>query len=187
MKNYILLLTFVATSSVAFSQAVDLKINPLALTWGTVSGSAEFVLSESFGLEVSGLAASGEVRQNNENFERKGSGIILSGKYYLEPYNIGDGFYVGAYTRYRERNYESIASNNAFNTRKIALGVTGGYKWIISDFFVVETGAGIGYNALNKVEITAFDNSGDFPIGSIPAVGIDFLIRISVGYRFGGR
>src|SRR5262245_57323308 len=82
------------------SAQVDVQINPIAVLFSSVDLTAEFAVSQDFGIE-------GGLDYNFQNFDiddieykNNGVGIRAIGKYYFSPDKGIDKWNVGAYMKY---------------------------------------------------------------------------------------
>ena len=180
----VLLVLFAASRS--FAQ-VDLQINPIGLLFSSVNVTAEFGLSQDFGLE-------GGIDYDFQNYDiedleyrNNAVGFRAIGKYYFRPEDGIDGWAIGAYTRFISGT--SSTDENAGNGRdevkntKFAFGFYTGYKWISRKNIVFELGLGLGRNFVRKFE---YEDGSEVDTSDIPLLNVDVMGRLSLGYRFGG-
>ena len=80
-------------------------------------------------------------------------------KYYFEPNSNGRGAYLGAYTRAELKVAEKEGYETAFreifgqepiieNDHRLNIGLSTGYKWLISDHWIIEPQVRWGWNAV---------------------------------------
>jgi hypothetical protein len=180
-----LLIAFAASRS--FAQ-VDLQINPVGILFSSINVTAEFGISQDFGLE-------GGIDYDFQNYDiadldyrNNAVGFRAIGKYYFGPEDGIDRWTIGAYTRYISGT-SSTDDESAGNGReevkntKFALGFYTGYKWVSSKNIVFELGLGIGRNFVRKFE---YEDGTEVDTSDIPLLNVDILGRLSLGYRFGG-
>lgn len=167
---------------------VDVKINPIGALFGNPDLSTEFGLSENFGLEGGLLITNRKHSFLNTEYKRTGFGLFAAGKYYFNPEDGFDGFGVGMYSKFRSFNSEttdaSITDNNYSRTR-FAVGMLITWKWVGDNgiSFGLDLGGGRAF-----VENIEFNNPETTTIteDDVPALAIDAVMRLSIGYRFGG-
>lgn len=189
MKNVILALAMICVGVSAFAQgAVDVKVSPLGLIFsGNFDVSAEYAVTENFGLEVGLRPRFGEQNLFNFNYQQRGLGGFVAGRYYFSPKKGADGFNVGAYVRGRSSSFNTVDEQEVsenFSWNRIAAGIIGGQKWVGDNGLVFELDLGVGRAIQNKATYDATGNSVD--TASLPLVNLDLLGRVAVGYRFGG-
>lgn len=205
--SIILFVALISGSSVK-SQTNDASINVLNFIISTY----EIGFEHGFGDKQS---AGININFTNKNmFESGGKeysefNIIPTYKYFTTPEKGADGFYLGAYARYRSSNSkgnEFLAFNAAtltttiektdVSSSTIALGALTGYKWVASNGFFVEPEIGLGKaitNSINisnknaddeKVNVTnGWDKNDYLPIlGN--KIGVDLRIAFKIGKRF---
>ncbi len=125
-------------------------------------------------------------------------------KYYLSPEKSADGYFVGAYVKYRSSKYKDVAladldpTTFAHSTEKtdvstsgMAAGILNGFKWTTSRRFFMELDLGIGKFITNDVK---YSNSKTED-GSVDAKnyipyfgnksGIDGILSLRIGARLG--
>lgn len=186
MKKLIfpILLTFVfAYKSTA---QVDVQINPIGILFSSINVTAEFGVSDDFGIE-------GGLDYDFQNFDIDGSefrnnavGIRAIGKYYFGPEDGIDRWTIGGYTRFvtgTSSADDAQPGRNEVKNTKFALGFYTGYKWVSKKNIVFELGLGVGRNFVRKFE---YDDGTEANTDDIPLLNVDLLGRLSLGYRFGG-
>lgn len=169
-------------ASYGFSQ-IEVKTNPIALLFGQIPLSVEYIINENIGAE----ATIGYYFSNNPSFTEtiSSSGFTTNFlfKYYFNPEDGGDKFYAFPYIRYVNRNStiddpslgELTATYKAFG-----LGFGVGFKTVAESGLLFDFGFGVGKNF--SAEYTYSDpnyintNEIDWPI--------NILGRVSIGYRF---
>ena len=186
MKKLIfpILLTFVfAYKSTA---QVDVQINPIGILFSSINVTAEFGVSDDFGIE-------GGLDYDFQNFDIDGSeyrnnavGIRAIGKYYFGPEDGIDRWTIGGYTRFvtgTSSADDAQSGRDEVKNTKFALGFYTGYKWVSKKNIVFELGLGVGRNFVRKFE---YDDGTEANTDDIPLLNVDILGRLSLGYRFGG-
>ncbi len=172
--------------STIFAQ-VEVKLNPIGLLWGGVTASGEVILSENMGAELTlGLANTNLTIFTGDNTKTTGFKGTGAFKYYFSPIDGGDGFYAGAYVKYRllSGKYDSSFTNQSesIDWNKLAVGLLTGYKWVADSGLLFEISGGFGRTFVNNISTTEDDESYDF--SDIPFFNFDLVGRFAVGYRF---
>jgi Protein of unknown function (DUF3575) len=192
MKKLILAITLVSTF-VNLQAQTELKINPLGALFLSPDVSAEFGISESFGLEPTLGVSFFRLTLDGNQFKSTGASYGAQGKYYFSPKQGIDGFYGGVYVRGGHSNFKTSttvgsgtgttsSSTESFTRDRLGAGFTLGYKWITAKNVVIELGAGLGRKIFNK-----YSNAGQgVNTSNIPILNFDGFFKFSVGYRFGG-
>lgn len=165
---------------------IEAKINPLGALFGRPDVSGEYIVSDSFGVELSlGVAfgkSSGISINGSEKPTQSGFGVKVTAKYYFNPDQGADGWYGGVYLRQESLNlsYPNTFSNFDYKSSVFAGGVEFGKKWVFDSGLLIELGAGVGRPFSEKRTFTnsSSDYDGNFEIG------IDFTGKFAVGYRF---
>lgn len=137
--------------------------------WGDISIGADFALSENFSIE----GQLGFSRGDWGDGKYTGIPITAFGKYYFNPKNGADRFYLSVFTRYINRSVDN--SFGKYSISRLGLGVGLGYKIVSKGNFVFDIGVGIGRAVVN------FDSENNSGLEWIP---IMFAGKLGVGYRF---
>ncbi|NNK79993.1 MAG: DUF3575 domain-containing protein [Flavobacteriales bacterium] len=176
------------TSSISAQETIELKFNPIGTLFGNINVSGEYLVSDDFGAELTvgllfGNYGSGEI--DGIEAKRSGFGVMGMGKYYFSPEDGCDKFYVGAYLRQRSFSVEARNSDDsdeyaAFDRDIFAGGFALGYKWVGEKKISLELALGAGRAFSEKNEWSDPDNEGE----AFPDLGVDFISRLAVGYRF---
>lgn len=158
------------------SAQLEVKVNPLGLLFGNFNALVEKGINDNFGVE----GQIGLVLRNSDafgnDFNYNAFNIGAAGKYYFNPREGWDRFYVGGYARFNTGTWKQDGSNDdGFSNTRLALGLLVGQKWVSQGGFVFELGAGVGRAILNDIGDEDFD---------ILLFDVDFLLRLAVGYRF---
>ena len=187
MKKTFLMLIAFAMVQVAQAQ-IELKVNPLGALFGRPDISAEYITSESFGIELStGIAfgkAPGLTVDDIYNPKQSGFSVKLAGKYYLSPQNSADGWYTALYVRQQSIKIEDKTNEDylGFKRSVFAAGIDVGRKWVMDSGFLIDFGVGFGKAISEKNEWLIDNNtSEDFGI----KIGVDLTAKFAIGYRFG--
>ena len=191
MKSKLIILTlalFAFTTYRAEAQ-VDATISPLGLIIsGNITVGADFVLSDNLSVEANvgyrtrtdNLTVSGT---SAADFRYTGIPVMAIGKYYFNPDNGADKFYVDAFLRYVNRSYKEQdvdTSVDNFTQSRFGAGVGLGYKIVSRSGVVFDFNFGAGRVFADN---TTYENdNGQQPI-DLP--GIIITSKIGVGYRFG--
>ncbi len=159
---------------------VDLTINPVGALFGDFNVGADFALSNNFSVEAQvGIGT-------NKINDVKGFNIPVNvvGKYYLSPKRGADRFYVDAFLRFVNRNwnYEDGSAFVDYTSTRVGIGFGIGYKIVAAKGFVFDIGFGAGRALVtnNKYEDSAGNQEEiDWP-------DLMFIGKFGIGYRFGG-
>lgn len=158
---------------------VDLTLNPVGALFGDFNIGADFGLSENFSIEAQvGFGA-------NKIAGIKGTNIPVNvvGKYYFNPKHGVDRFYVDAFLRFVNRNweYDDNSTNANFTSTRFGIGFGIGYKIVAAKGFVFDIGFGAGRALVtnNKYESGGVEQDVDWG-------NAIFLGKFGIGYRFGG-
>lgn len=187
-----ILLTTLVVFAFGFASAqkkIEAKINPLGALFGQPDISAEYIVSDNFGVELSLGFAFGKTGTavtvgsfTSEKPTQSGFGVKGSAKYYFNPDEGGDGWYGGVYVRQETLNltYDNTFSTNDYKSSIFAGGIEFGKKWLFDSGLLIEVGAGFGRPFS---ESRTFTNSTSDYNANIE-IGIDFTGKFAVGYRF---
>ncbi len=189
-KLFALLLCLSAFSFVNKSNAqIDVTINPIGLLFGDLNVGADFVLSENLSIEGTiGIATgSDDAAFNDAESKYFGLPITVFGKYYFNPNNGADKFYIDAWLRFVSRSY-NWEGNDAdlfvdYSQTRVGGGFGIGYKVVSDGGFVFDIGFGAGRAFIDNTSFE--DGSGDQFTVDWP--DIMFAGKLGVGYRFGGK
>lgn len=183
-KRLLILTTFMLFATYGFSQ-FEVKTNPLSAMFGTIPVSIEYVAAEKIGLE--GTVGYYFKKDDTFSTDSKSSGITgkFLLKFYFSPNKGGDKFYGFPYFRYSSRSstfYDSSTSTDITATYKaIGAGLGLGYKWVSDGGFLLDFGLGVGKNFSGGF---TYSEATYVPTITIPVFPINFVSRISIGYRF---
>ena len=166
-------------------ETIELKVNPIGALFGNVNLSGEYLVSDNFGAELTasvlfGKYGAGEVEGIEPN--KSGFGVMGMGKYYFSPDKGCDKFFAAVYLRQRSFKVEAESGEDyaAFERDIFAGGFAIGYKWVGEQRIALEIAFGGGRAFSEKNEWTDDENQGE----AFPDLGVDFISRIAVGYRF---
>jgi hypothetical protein len=207
MKNKILATVALALFSYSstLAQHFDINLNVLNFVFSKYELGAEYGFNDK-------VAAGININTTSKNMTEAGGkkysefNVIPTFKYFLTPEKGDDGFYLGAFARYRS----SASNDNDFLTTEnsviviqktnvtssaIGLGALTGYKWVAGNGFIVEAEFGVGKLLSNSVTIsnknaedetknltTDWDKNDYLPIlgNKIP---VDLRLGLKIGYR----
>ncbi len=166
---------------------VELKINPLRiLLFNSADIVGEYAINEDFGVELGfGLRYGTYGELLDQELDRSGFRFLAAGKYYFGPKEGTDRFYAGVYLRPKSVTFEDNDGNDfdsGFKQSSIGVGLMLGYKWVGARGITLEVGGGLGRGVNKKTTLNNNDNTIN-----IPSLNIDGLLRLAVGYRFGGN
>lgn len=185
MKKLVLLLVAIATVGVAQAQ-FEAKVNPLGAIFGRPDLSAEYIVNDNFGVELTAGIIFGTVPgaslEGSEKPKQSGFGVKIAGKYYFSPDDGGDGWYGGLYLRQESEkiDYASDSLLGDYNSSVFAAGVEVGRKWVFDSGFLVESAIGVGRPLSEKREFSSSDDDYNVAFD----IGIDLTYKLAIGYRF---
>lgn len=187
MKRTIFIFLLATSFFTTYAQ-VDAKINPLGTLFGNPDVSAEFAVSNNFGVETGIGLNLGKFEIGDLEYKRSGIGAFAAGKYYFNPKDGVNGFGVGLYSRFRKLNNKvsnSVTDRDNYTRTRLATGLQLTWKWVGDNGVLFELDLGGGRTFVNNI---SFDNeeSTTISIDDVPTLNIDLLLRLAVGYRFGG-
>lgn len=165
---------------ISMNAQIDVKVNPIALLFASFDVSAEFGLSENFGLDVAPILDFGSQDYGIDEYKYTRFGAIVNPRYYVNPKNDVDRFYVGAYAKFLTGKAKLDDLVGWKNTR-LAIGANIGYKVVADSGFIFDVGFGVGRAFLNNYE---GDGIVDFSEEVLEAIDIDLIGRLAVGWRF---
>lgn len=207
MKNKILttvvVVLFSYTSTLA--QHFDINLNVLNFVFSKYELGAEYGFNDK-------VAAGININTTSKNMTEAGGkkysefNVIPTFKYFLTPEKGDDGFYLGAFARYRssasnDNNFNTINKTTLVETTEqtnvtssaIGLGALTGYKWVAGNGFIVEAEFGIGKLLSNSITISnknAEENNStkDWEKNDyLPILGnkipVDLRLGLKIGYR----
>lgn len=182
MKNLgivALICCFCAFNQVASAQ-IDVTVNPLGALFGDISLGADFALSERFSTELTVGFGGDKGGDGTGAYKYRNLGTNVLGKYYFNPNHGADRFYVDAFLRFINRNYDYTDSGSSladYKQNRFGLGVGLGYKVVSNGGFVFDIGIGAGRALIDKTSVDG--TTIDWP-------EIMFQGKLGIGYRFGG-
>ncbi|MEM6967499.1 MAG: DUF3575 domain-containing protein [Bacteroidota bacterium] len=160
---------------------IDVTINPIGLLFENFSVGADFALTENISVEGTIGYGSGD----DSDFDFRSIPINVFGKYYFNPKNGADKFYVSAWLRFINRSYEyddsSVFVFSDYSQTRVGVGFGLGYKVVSKGGFVFDIGLGVGRAFIDN---TSFE---DEDLGTIEVdwPEIMFAGKLGIGYRFG--
>ena len=208
MKNKIL--TTVALALFSYSstlaQHFDVNLNVLNFVFSKYELGAEYGFNDKVAAGINFNIASKNMTEAGGK-EYSEINLIPTFKYFSNPEKGADGFYLGAFARYRS----SSSNNNDFLTldnnsviviektnvtsSAFGLGALTGYKWVAGNGFIVEAEIGVGKLLSNSITISNskaddetknltkdWDEKDYLPIlgNKIP---VDLRLGLKIGYR----
>lgn len=183
-KKFSALVLLMMIATLSFSQ-FELKFEPISLLFGQIPVSAEYVVTEHIGIEATVGYSFG--KDKNYSSSTSSSGLVICGlaKYYFKPDKGGDKFYVFPYVRNVNRTFNFTENNTEYKATYKAFGVGFGFGYkIVAEsglLFDIGLGAGRNFSGGYTYDDPTYSSSEDF------FIPINFLGRVSVGYRFGGK
>lgn len=169
----------------------EAKVNPLGAIFGRPDLSAEYIVSENFGVELSlGLVfgttgtatsvTSGGVTTTIDKPTQSGFGAKVNAKYYFAPKDEGaDGWYGSIYLR--QENYDvkyTGAAKLDYESSVFAGGLEFGKKWAFGSGFLIEAALGGGRPFSEKRTFTSGSDNASVELG------FDVTGKFAIGYRF---
>ena len=176
------LLAFLTLGTLTTQAQVDATINPINAIWGKYSLGADITLSQNLSIEPTISILS------KETGDGKYTGIPanLFLKYYFNPSNGADRFYVDVWARYVNRKFdydpENIEVYSNFDQNRFGVGFGIGYKVVSQKGFVFDIGFGTGRAIIDDTNYT----NSDLQRENIDWPEIMFAGKLGIGYRFGG-
>lgn len=208
MKNKILTLVSVVLFSYSstLAQHFDINLNVLNFAFSKYELGAEYGFNDkvAVGLNIN-TASKNMTEAGGEKYSE--FNVIPTFKYLSNPEKGDDGFYLGAFARYRssasnDNKFSTLDNNNIpviektdVKSSAIGLGALTGYKWVASNGFIVEAEIGVGKLLSNSITIsnskaddetknltTDWDEKDYLPIlgNKIP---VDLRLALKIGYR----
>lgn len=125
LTQLIIILVFLLSFNSRTNAQIEVKVNNIGSLLGVFMGVFEIPVNENFGLETELIFITNE--------KRIGGGILLHGKYYFDPVEGNDKFYVGM-------------MSGGFGTEEVTagFGFEVGYKWLGKRNVIFEMGFGGG-------------------------------------------
>ncbi len=165
------------------SQAqIEVKINPIGALFSAPDLGVEYIVNESFGVELNLAFNFNKFTVDGTEFRNTGFGTRLSGKYYFSPDDGGDRWYAGVYTKFRRGNGSADNSTDEVTSTRLAVGILFGHKWVTKHNLVFEINVGFGRAFISKWE---YSDGEEVNTNDIPLLNWDVVGTFAVGYRFG--
>jgi len=207
MKNKIL--TTVALALFSYSstlaQHFDINLNVLNFVFSKYELGAEYGFNDKIAAGINFNIASKNMTEAGGK-EYSEFNVIPTFKYFLTPEKGADGFYLGAFARYRNsasnnNNFKTINKTTLIETTEqtnvtssaFGLGALTGYKWVAGNGFIVEAEFGVGKLLNNSIAISNknaeennstkdWDKNDYLPIlgNKVP---VDLRLALKIGYR----
>lgn len=204
LLSTVVLLFFI--NSTAFSQHFDVNLNVLNFVFSKYELGAEYGFNDKIAVGIN-------VNTTSKNMTEAGGkeysefNIIPTFKYFLTPEKGADGFYLGAFARYRssasnkndffayDANSIIVIEQTNVTSSAMGLGALTGYKWVAGNGFIVEAEFGVGKLLSNSISIsnskaddetknltTDWDKNDYLPVlgNKIP---VDLRLGLKIGYR----
>lgn len=180
-----LLTCLMAVCSLTASAQIDAKLNVGSALFGGLGVAADFGLSEkssfSAGLGYANTKATVSFGTDESEYKYGRFRIIPEYRYYFNPREGADRFFVGAYGKLTFITAsDNLETTEDYNATRGALGILVGNKWVSESGFLFELNLGLGRGA-----ILGDSEEGTEESNVLNAVGgIDFRLGIIAGYRF---
>jgi len=128
-KKILTIVAFMLFVTYGFSQ-IEVKINPIGLLFGQIPLSAEYIINDNIGAEVTAGYYFNNFGDFTETTDSKGFVTNVLFKYYFKPEDGGDKFYVFPYFRYASRSWTFTDNNQEIKGTYTAIGggFGAGYK-----------------------------------------------------------
>lgn len=162
---------------------IDVTINPIGALFGNFGVGGDFAITEN--ISVEGVVGFGSRKDDGTKYTA--IPITAFGKYYFNPKNDNDRFYVSAFLRFVNRKYKDNDANDSFdygdftNTR-FGGGIGIGYKVVSKGGFVFDIGLAGGRAFVNNTKTDDNFNALILTTGDLMITG-----KLGLGYRFGGK
>ncbi len=188
MKKLVLF-TLLFGTMFSMKAQIEVKFNPIYSIIGSVDVQSEYLVSETFGVELSLQPFFGHPYSiwDSEFRPGKQSGFAekLRAKYYFSPYNGGDKKYLDMFVVNSSVNYTQSVSD--FKETYIGVGVEYGTKTVFDSGFVYEYAVGLGtYLSHNyKYLDDTSDTDQDMGANNLNAIPVFLSGKLVIGYRFG--
>ncbi len=156
---------------------VEVKVNPLGLLFGSYNVIAEVPASETFGIE----GKVGFFNRDNDlgivEYQYSAFNVEAAGKFYFNPREGFDRFYVGPYAKFNTGNWEEQIDGERLEigSTRLSIGLLVGHKWVADSGFIFELGLGAGRAIVNEIDDTDLDDL---------LFDLDLTGRLAIGYRF---
>ncbi len=161
-----------------YQPVIEVKTAPLKMILGGVGVSTDFCLNDNVSIE------SIIQYKQREITERKVISLQGFGKYYLNSKKGADGIYIGGYLKMQRREFGSTLFSDSGIEKRLAMGMISGYKLVSPAGVLIDFTAGFGNKIFSKW--TPTNNNINASTSSEPdAFNFDYILRMSVGYRFG--
>jgi hypothetical protein len=191
MKKILTLSLLMCVLTIVKAQKFEIRASPIGAIVGKYNINMEYLPNDQIGIDFSPSyshfhSVSGSIPDESQ---RNTWGLQLAAKYYFSPDKGGDGISFGPYFSYYTTTFVSSFQNPNTGTLETNISkadpqwVIGGmmtYKWVFDNNLMLEAGSGSGYI------LTGARNTGS-AFFSNPFSEIDVTLRLSVGYRFGGK
>ncbi len=184
MKKLLLLLCLGWFSHFAATAQLDIKFDPVSTLLGTGDLSLEYVINGRVGLELGAGPKFGKTGFGL--FSKSGLRGFFAAKYYFSKKEIGEGFALGIYAKYKEVTYNDTDLTNNFidetyTWKRTGLGIIFAYKAVFDGGFTLGFDLGLGRAVKNQF----FDvnNTVTADPGIVAFFSGDLLGRIVIGYR----
>ena len=177
MRTFLFTCLLAVLSFTATAQ-VDAKLNVGSLIFGGIGIAGYQALSEKS--SVSAGLGYASTKFGSDVYRYSNFRIIPEYRYYLNPRNGADRFFVGGYGKLTFLTGKEIDNSGGedFSATRGALGILFGNKWVSNGGFVFELNLGLG-----RATVFGADNDSEAALSAITA--LDLCLGIIAGYRFG--
>lgn len=176
MRLPISLLILILASLTATAQ-VDAKLNAGSLITLGLNASAEFPVAPRSSIAVGIARSSLDLTVNDEGYEYRNLRVVPEYRYYFAPRLGQDRWFAGAYGKLIALRGRDVDNDREVRTKRAALGLMGGHKWVFPSNFVLELNAGLG----RGMTFGGGDPAFRVAIGTLTSV--DLRLGIIVGWR----
>ncbi len=133
-----------------------------------------------------------ELEAGDDDFEYSGLNIVPEFRFYFNPVDGADGFYVGPYLKYKRvtsNDFGYVNSENIFKEGErtstgLAFGLGMGKKWVSDAGFIFETYFGFGRYIMENESYENNEQEDHYENTSIEGLpSVDGRFSLSVGWR----
>ncbi|MDP1725176.1 MAG: DUF3575 domain-containing protein [Bacteroidota bacterium] len=185
----------------ANAQTHDISLNLAPIAFSNYSGNYFFNLTDKtavggvIGYQNLEMTSTSSFSTTPLKYTYGGFYLAPEGRYYFNPSDANDGYFIGGYLKFRSMGTSGNALSGLdidgtykeYDSRNtgISLGLTSGRMFVTDFGLTISTWAGIGYYLYDKETFT--NNFKPDPTFSLDTnlPSLDFRVGINVGYRIG--
>lgn len=182
----IILFTVLFAQTIYCSAQLEVKINPLGALLSNPDASIEFDIANNMAIEPFAGLSYADTYIGLVRFTSNGYTYGVMGKYFFTPVRGFDKVYLGIYALKGTIKYTGFAlrANDIFTNDYEIVGGSVGYKWVFNNNIVLDLSTAIGKRIGNRYEQ---DDNSNLNLDVLAAPNFDYMLRLGIGYRFGGR